>query len=476
MAVFPLYGASSGGVQGLLDVTHRRFEPVAHELLPRGLAWDPEDPLRQDLVAAQCTELSRVDVRADALLRELDPATTFGLIDDWETELGLPECSTPETLEARRAAVLAKLLAQAGHDQSKPWWTDFLAKLGYPPEYFLQGQEVMTCIDDCVDELTDEEWMYVWQLVVQHGVDDALLVCFVNKNALLGSLPVVHFMWTEFQLGENPLYCVACTNAGFVAAGGFAGIALYAGADHYNPTAWSGAPPQPATLYAMAAIGEVLVACGADPANFLRSVDGGATWSHVAEATVSMFCITAGTAPGTAIAAGENCITWRTVNSGVSWSLATIVDADLVDIHGLTRCTGAVIAVAADGRIFRTTNNGTSWAAVGDAGAELRGVGAWELVVIAVGAGGVIVRSVDGGLTWAPVASPTSATLRGVVGTPAGRWTACGLGGVILWSLDDGVTWTLQPSPTTEDLFAVTRHVPTDRALIVGDNITIIVE
>lgn len=481
MAYVDLKGSTGPAVYGLLDLTHRKLEPVEHELLPRGLAWDREDPVRQSIVAAQCTELSRVDVRADGLLRELDPHFTFALLDDWEVELGLPECAAPTTIEARRAAILAKLLAEGGHGQGKGWWTDFLTGLGYPPEYFLQGQEVMTCNDDCIDVVWDEEWMYVWQISVQTGIDDALLVCFVNHNALLGSLPLVHFMWSSFSVivDPAPLYGVAVTDVGFAAAVGEDGLNLYAGGEYEEAGGWSTLGYEAATLYAVAAVGDVLVACGIDPCNFLRSVDGGATWSTVANLTgAAMFAITPGTGLGTAVAAGENSTVWRSVDSGTSWSLAAPTDADASDVYGLTRCTGAVVAVSQNGHAYRTTDNGLTWADIGDvaAAAPLHAISAWELLLVAVGDGGVIIRSVDGGLSFEPVTSPTTADLRGVVGTPAGRWTACGLGGVILQSLDDGVTWKVHDSPTTEDLYAVTRHIPTGRALIVGNNVRIIVE
>lgn len=478
MAFVDLHGAANGGGQGLLDVTHRRFEPVEHELLPRGRAWDPEDQLRQALVAAQCTELSRVDVRADGLLRELDPNTTFALVDDWETELGLPECAAPETLEARRAAILAKLLAQAGHGQSKGWWTEFLESLGYPPEFFLQGLEMMTCLDDCLDEVTDEEWMFVWQIYVQTGLDDALVVCFVNHNALLGSLPLVHVMWQLVPVVETlaPIYGVACTSHGFLAAVGTGPRSFFAGADFENAGGW-GDTAQAVDLYAVVAVDDVLVASGIDPGNFLRSVDHGETWVTVLNATGAvMWALSPGTGEGTVIAAGENCVCWLSVDYGASWAAATDVDADVVDIKGLTRCTGAVVAVAVDGRIFRTTDNATTWTEVGDTGEQLLAAGAWELVVVVVGKNGAIERSTDAGVTFAPVVSPTTADLHGVVGTPVGRWTAVGTGGAIIQSLDNGVTWNVHPAPTTEDLFAVTRHIPTDRAVIVGDNLTIIVE
>ena len=484
MAFVDLHGATSAGVDGRLDVTHRRFEPVAHELLPRGLAWDPEDPVRRTLVAADMTELSRVDVRIEDLNRELDPHKAYALIEDWLIELGLPECAPLETLEAKRAAVLAKLLAEGGHNQSWVWWTQALEALGYPPEFFLQGQDALDCLDDCLDDCKDEEWPFIWQILVLHGLDDALLQCFVNHNKLLGTLALVHFLWEPVIVIADPhdLYGVACTSKGFVAAVGAAGFNLHAGGgwDVPDGTGWTPGPDQAESLYAIADVGDVLVACGVNPTNFLRSDDHGATWDTVANPTEEMYALTAGIGDGVVLAGGENGVVWRSFDAGLTWEEATTLPA-ATSIQGMTRCgdgvsAAAVVAVAQNGHVYRTPNSGTVWTDEATAAEPLYGVAAWLLVVVAVGDGGTILRSVDGGQSFAPVASPTSADLRAVVGTPSGRWCAVGLGGVILQSLDDGVTWRVQTSPTTDNLYAATRHIPSDRALIVGANIRIIVE
>jgi uncharacterized protein YmfQ (DUF2313 family)/photosystem II stability/assembly factor-like uncharacterized protein len=480
MAFVDLFGEASGGAEGHLDITHRRFEPVEDELLPRGPAWDPEDPVRRRLVASQMTELSRVDVRADELARELDPHTTFSLIEDWLTELGLPECAPLETLEAKRAAVLAKLLAEGGHNQSWVWWQEALEALGYPPEFFLSGQDALDCNDDCLDDCKDEEWPFIWQILVYHGTDDELLQCFVNHNALLGTLALVHFLWEPVVVIADPadLYGVACTTKGFVAAVGAGGFVAYA-ADYDDPSGWNG-NTQAGDLYAVAAVDDVLVACGQNPVNFLRSIDHGATWISVEHPTEEMYAITQGIGAGVALAGGELGIVWRSFDYGASWALATALPV-ATNIFGMTRFGDAltvfgVVAACQNGHLYRTPNSGTLWTDVGNAGTALYGVGAWLKVVVAVGAGGVIVRSDNGATSFAPVTSPTTANLRAVVGTPVGRWTAVGDDGVIIQSLDNGVTWKVQTSPTTDDLFAVTRHIPSDRAIIVGQNIRIIVE
>lgn len=476
MAFVDLFGATSGGVLGALDVTHRRFEPVEHELLPRGLAWDQEDPVRLALVAANCTELSRVDLRADALLRELDPQTTFALIDDWETELGLPDCAKPETLEARRAAVLAKLLAQGGHDQGPGWWSDLLAKLGYPLHFVVNGQQPMNCNDDCMAQLFEAEMMFVWEIAVEPGLDDALLECVVQHNALLATYPVVHFLWTQVVVAEPINFAgVACSSKGYTAAVGGTKV-LFVGPEIDEASSWDIAAVQPEDMYAICAVDDVLIAVGVGAANTLRSTDGGATWVSSPIAASELYGVSRGPeGDEVAVAVGEDGSMWRTTNAGIGWT--SLLPATAAVLFAVTRCQGAMIAVGFGGVVVRGTNNGLTWAVVAAGIATtLLAVSAWLTTVIAVGSGGSIWRSADAGLTWSQRVSPTAANLRAVTSSPSGRWTACGDAGVILQSLDDGIIWTAQKSPVTENLYGATAHVPTGRALLVGSSTSIVLE
>lgn len=487
MAVVDGYGRTAAGVAGEGDVTNEAFVQPLLALLPSGPAWNREDPTLRTLVRSIGVELSRIQIRGDKLVyRELNPDTTHETVADWEESYGLPDCAKPVSLAARRAAIKAKLLAQTGHDQSFDYWKSLLEDLGYLLYWHNAGKPVMTCIDECTDELTDEQWLYLWELAVVHGIDDALLACVVAHNAQLHTYPLIHFLWEPIVVPEPAnLYGVAATDDGFVVAIGAGAAILRSGAD-YDKTDGSGwtlgtaDPGNVEDLFAVAAIGTVLVACGVPSTNFYRSTDHGATWLSTADSTEEMYAITRGIGEGVAVAAGENGTCWRTFNSGASWSAGTTITGN-PNILGLTRCGNgvdyvAVIAVGANGHIYRTPNSGTTWIDAYTAAAALRGVAGWEMVVVAVGSSGTIVRSVDGGQTWASVVSPTTATLRAVVGSPANRWTAVGDGGVIVQSLDAGMTWTVQVSPTTEHLRAVARHDPSGRAVIVGANTTIIVE
>lgn len=102
-------------------------------LLPPGVAWtrEPDANLTQ-LLAALSEEFARTDLRADVLLEEADPRTTYEMLTDWERTLGLPdECvvSAEQTLQSRRGAVVSRLTAIGG--QSRAYYLDLAAAMGH---------------------------------------------------------------------------------------------------------------------------------------------------------------------------------------------------------------------------------------------------------------------------------------------------------------------------------------------------------
>ncbi|MCY1003982.1 DUF2313 domain-containing protein [Nannocystis pusilla] len=221
MALVNIYGTSeAAATEGWGDCTHRRLEPALAALLPNGWAWDREDPVQKALIAAHGAELSRVEVRAAALERELDPSTTFELLPDWEEMLGLPDCAQPVTLEARQAAVIAKLLAQAGHDQGLGYWLSVLEALMYPLQWLEKSPLATSCIDTCNSPLFSDEWEAVWSLVIESGLDDALLACVVNHQALIHTLPKVHVLWQQAGVtnGDEFIRAIASTMNGYTVA------------------------------------------------------------------------------------------------------------------------------------------------------------------------------------------------------------------------------------------------------------------
>ncbi|WP_126456740.1 YmfQ family protein [Sulfuriflexus mobilis] len=102
--------------------------------LPRGMLWDSlreEGNDFSELLAVSAAELARIEARAEDLLDEADPRTTYELLPEHEKEAGLPDtCTTQaDTLQERRDALVAKLTSVGG--QSRQYFIDIAAALGY---------------------------------------------------------------------------------------------------------------------------------------------------------------------------------------------------------------------------------------------------------------------------------------------------------------------------------------------------------
>lgn len=482
MGIVDIYSATESAlVEGWIGVTHRRFEPVVADLLPRGAAWNREGVVLQKLIAAQATELSRVDRRAQKLLREFDPAKTFELLTDWEEMLGLPDCAQPETLEARRAAILTKLLAQTGHDQSLTWWTALVATLGYSLLWIETGQNALTCIDDVNDVLSDEEWESVWALVVEAGLDEALLQCLVDHNALIETLGTVHVVWQSVDLGDatKVIRAFASSTKGYSLAAGTEGLLLLAdsGNEAWTETVLASNDDLYAACHA-GVQGAVLLLAGA-PAVVWRSTDNGATWPAATDtAAIVDDVLSLSRSDGVddvVVGVGAGGGIYRSTDAGDSWSGVASPTSEI--LRAVTRCAGALVACGDDGTIIRSTNGGASWTSI-DVGTypPLHGAGAWGDLVILCGDDGTIIRSIDAGANWALVASPVATHLRAVHRSPSGRWCVAGVGGVVLQSLDEGESWEQRSVTTTSDLLAAGSDWPLGRAFIGGEDRTLLVE
>lgn len=108
---------------------------MLQKLLPRGLAWSrapvAEGANITKALAATAEELARVDYAARLLPEEVNPATTYGALEDWERVLGLPDECWPagSTFAERKDAVLAKLRDVGRQDLA--YWYELAELLGY---------------------------------------------------------------------------------------------------------------------------------------------------------------------------------------------------------------------------------------------------------------------------------------------------------------------------------------------------------
>lgn len=479
MAAVGMLGETSGGVVGVMGQSSLRFAPVVSDLLPFGLAWDREDPVLQELIRAESREISRADIRGRDLTRELDPSRTFELLVDWEEAYGLPECAQPDKIEGRRAALLAKLLAQAGHDQSATYWLSIFEAFNYDLKFVDLGPEIFTCHDDCQDPMGDEG--FSWLLATESGANDAVLECFINKNAPLWSYPILHFLWqlptSVPAIGD--LFAIAGSQKGYLAAGGAGGATMWS--DDGGDT-WTAGPAFGLSINAMCEVEGSLFAVGAVGLNALVSPDGGQSWGSYGAIAATMNAVCrAPSGVNRVVAVGAGGAMYETDFTGILWfPLASPTAATL---RGVAQGSGSIMIAVGDGGTFiRSTDAGASWTLETPfTSSDLRAVSGFGETFVAVGDNGEIWRSGDSGLTWAAATAPaTLLPFRGVTGSWTGRWTAvggtAGLGTLLYQSLDDGLTWEAYTPPTTQRLNAVTVHYPGGRAVVAGHNSTIVLE
>ena len=170
-------------------------------LLPQGPAW-PREPaaLLTRLLDAFAEEFSRVDARADLILTESDPRTTYELLYDWERVAGLPgTCALLAgvnlTVEQRRAALVAKLTERGG--QSRAYFIALAARHGFTVT--ITEHHEWSVNDDVEAALNGADWNFAWQInaplntvidmTVASNVDtpfavwgNALLECALSKD------------------------------------------------------------------------------------------------------------------------------------------------------------------------------------------------------------------------------------------------------------------------------------------------------
>jgi uncharacterized protein YmfQ (DUF2313 family) len=108
------------------------FLVAMQALLPRGRVW-PRDPdsVQAKVLSGLAPSYERQTARANYLLVDSFPATTYELLPEWEATLGLPDpcAGVAPTVPARRAQVVARLTNLGG--ASIPYLIGFAASLGY---------------------------------------------------------------------------------------------------------------------------------------------------------------------------------------------------------------------------------------------------------------------------------------------------------------------------------------------------------
>ncbi len=257
--------------------------------------------------------------------------------------------------------------------------------------------------------------------------------------------------------------------------------------------------PGHATLFAITRAGSRLVATGKHGV-IVYSDDDGAHWAQArVPVNVDLVCIAFAT-PEIGWAAGHFGVILKTTDAGQSWQL----QLNGVQVNALTLaaaqaavaqpnnaspglplamrranffvaagpakpflCLGVfspekIFAFGAYRMAMFSNDAGKTWVDwslnIGDRlSHNLYGAAAIGNDLYVVGEAGVVFRSPDGSATFPAVASPSSVTLFGVVGTVDGNVIVFGVAGTCFRSADAGMTWSAMDLGTQDNLTAARR-------------------
>lgn len=111
-----------------------KYIRLLKDLFPQGWAWRiREFTVIDKLVGALAVEACRIEERSIDFLNELDPKSTFEMIDNWERLLGIPDECTPTdsdpSLFERRVRICQKLVTGGG--QTPAFYQELAEQLGY---------------------------------------------------------------------------------------------------------------------------------------------------------------------------------------------------------------------------------------------------------------------------------------------------------------------------------------------------------
>jgi len=140
------------------------FLAAMQALLPRGRVW-PRDPdtVQSKVLSGLAPSYERQTARANYLLVDAFPSTTYELLPEWESTLGLPDpcAGAAPTIPQRRQQVIARLITTGG--ASIPLLTAFAASLGYTVTItqFTQARAGMLRAGQPVNGY---DWNFAWKI------------------------------------------------------------------------------------------------------------------------------------------------------------------------------------------------------------------------------------------------------------------------------------------------------------------------
>jgi len=179
--------------------TATNYLRLLQSLLPGGAAWNrDEDSTLTEFLLGVAEELARVDGRSADLAQERDTRYTSELLEDHESDLGLPdECSEEgQTIPERRSSVHTRLISLGG--QNPAYFIELAATLGWTitiTEYTPFWCGVHGAGDPCGDQKN----IFYWKVTITYGSGD--VIYFMAGSGAAGD-PL------SYIPGTDPLICI----------------------------------------------------------------------------------------------------------------------------------------------------------------------------------------------------------------------------------------------------------------------------
>mgnify|MGYP000847498837 CR=1 FL=1 len=146
------------------NVTPEDYAKALRQLLPPGPAMQYDDAVNlEQVLLALADTYNAVHDRSCVLLQEMVPATTLEMLPDWERVAGLPDECAPDTttIEARRAALIARIGRQGG--QSKAFYIALAASIGFAIT-ITEFDPFSAGLGVAGGALTNDGWTYCWKV------------------------------------------------------------------------------------------------------------------------------------------------------------------------------------------------------------------------------------------------------------------------------------------------------------------------
>jgi len=404
-----------------IDCIDELSAPGLQALLPPGLAWVRDvDTILTSFVRAISYSFARVRRRALDLIEEIDPRTTYEMLEDWERVYGLPdECAQPTTLSGRRAALQGKMLGNV--DPNKENIEATATELGYDILiYEYKRAQMMTCESTCDDYLYTDQWMFHWTVSYWPGAIDAQLDCAIEQIVPNHTYALFNVRsWTpgDVSVPSNSVWRSVC---------------------------WS---PTCRKFVAVATSGTDSI---------MTSAEGRYWTARTAPAANLWICVIWAEEIGLFVAVATNG-TNRAMTSpdGVVWSSSPLTTASQWQSVAFSPALSRLIAVASTGtnRVAYSDDGGTSWTDGTAAEANSWQSVCWSpelnLFVAVASSGTNRVMTSPDGITWTARSAAEANTWQCVCwSAELGLFVACSLAGTHRFMTSpDGITWSTSVHP-----------------------------